>query len=53
MTNEQYIKWLKLLDDNLTIDGLVDGKEKIDLHELIYDLCEKLKQERKEVINNG
>ncbi len=47
MTREEYIRWLKLLDDELTFDALVDGKDEMDMHEMIFDLCEKLKQEQK------
>lgn len=47
MTRGEYIKWLKLLDEELTFDGLVDGEEEVDLHIMIFDLCEALKQEPK------
>ena len=45
MTRDQYVKWLKLLDENLNFDALVDGKEEVDMHEMIFDLCEELEQE--------
>lgn len=45
MTNEEYVKWLKQLDENLKFDGLIDGDKEVDLHEMIFNLCEMLEQQ--------
>lgn len=45
MTRDEYIKWLKQLDENLKFDGLIDGDKEVDLHEMIFDLCEMLEQQ--------
>lgn len=42
MTRDEYVKWLKQLDENLEFDGLIDGDKEVDLHEMIFDLCEML-----------
>lgn len=45
MTREEYVKWLKQLDESLEFDGLIDGDKEVDLHEMIFDLCEMLEQQ--------
>ena len=45
MTRDEYVKWLKQLDENLKFDGLIDGDKEVDLHEMIFDLCEMLEQQ--------
>ena len=45
MTREEYVKWLKQLDESLAFDGLIDGDKEVDLHEMIFDLCEMLEQQ--------
>ena len=45
MTRDEYVKWLKQLDESLKFDGLIDGDKAVDLHEMIFDLCEMLEQQ--------